>query len=58
MAMRKALASELTPLRNDALENHPWRDWAEADADTGTRMPGAQSRWTGGVERSGGIAVN
>ena len=52
MATRKALASELTPLRNDALENHPWRDWAEADADTGTRMPGAQSRWTGGKDLS------
>ena len=25
-----ALAKELAPLRKDALEGHPWRDWAEA----------------------------
>src|SRR5437660_4007104 len=43
MAMRKALVKELAPLRKDAIENHPWRDWANAD-DESNRMPGAQSR--------------
>jgi ATP-dependent DNA ligase len=52
MAMRKALAAELAPLRKDALENHPWRDWAEADGEAGTRMPGASSRWSAGKDLS------
>ena len=30
MAMRKQLASELAPLRERALDEHPWREWAEA----------------------------
>jgi ATP-dependent DNA ligase len=29
MEMRKQLAIELEPLRENALENHPWRAWAE-----------------------------
>ena len=52
MAMRKALAVELEPLRRNALEQHPWRDWAEADAAGTTRMPGAQSRWSAGKDLS------
>ena len=52
MTTRKALASELEPLRKNALENHPWRNWAEAGADAGTRMPGAQSRWSAGKDLS------
>ena len=28
--MRKQLAEELAPLRVNALDGHPWRDWAEA----------------------------
>ena len=35
------------PLRKNALAHHPWRDWADAQAHAGTRMPGARSRWTG-----------
>ncbi len=31
MAMRKQLTTELAPLRERALEDHPWREWAEAD---------------------------
>ncbi|MDT7729365.1 MAG: hypothetical protein QOI21_5941 [Actinomycetota bacterium] len=46
-ARRKELVIELAPLREHALENHPWRDWAEAQADAGGRMPGGVSRWTG-----------
>ncbi len=52
MAMRKQLASELAPLRAHALDDHPWRDWAEADAGGGTRMPGGQSRWSAGKDLS------
>ena len=32
MAKRKQLAEELAPLRKNALEEHPWREWAQADA--------------------------
>ena len=52
MAMRRTLADELGPLRERALDDHPWRDWAEADAHAGTRMPGGQSRWSAGKDLS------
>ena len=51
MAMRAQLADELAPLRERALEHHPWRDWAEAGAAT-SRMPGGQSRWSAGKDLS------
>jgi ATP-dependent DNA ligase len=54
-AVRKQLAEELAPLREDALENHPWRHWAEAQqqaAGEGQRMPGASSRWNAGKDLS------
>jgi ATP-dependent DNA ligase len=41
---RAELAEELAPLRENALENHPWKDWAGPIED-GTRKPGATSRW-------------
>jgi len=50
-AMRKQLVRELEPLRENALENHPWRDWAGAEAD-GQRRPGASSRWNRGKDLS------
>src|SRR5881398_2673068 len=43
MAIRKQLVKELAPLRKHALDKHPWREWAQADARSG-RMPGGQSR--------------
>jgi ATP-dependent DNA ligase len=49
MAARKALVDELAPLRRHALENHPWREWADAE---GSRMPGGQSRWSAGKDLS------
>ena len=49
MAMRRQLARELEPLRVDALEGHPWREWASGG---GGRMPGAQSRWSAGKDLS------
>ncbi len=51
-AMRRQLAAELAPLRENALENHPWREWAQADASALNRMPGAQSRWSAGKDLS------
>jgi ATP-dependent DNA ligase len=50
--MRLQLAEELEPLRKNALEDHPWRDWASVGEDTATRMPGAQSRWSAGKDLS------
>ncbi len=52
MAMRKQLAEALAPLREDAMNNHPWREWADAQGHEGTRMPGAQSRWSAGKNLS------
>jgi ATP-dependent DNA ligase len=54
---RAALAKELEPLRENALDGHPWREWAEwaemgsADA-SGQRLPGATSRWNRGKDLS------
>jgi ATP-dependent DNA ligase len=52
MTKRRELAKELEPLRKNALDDHPWREWAEADAHMGTRMPGGQSRWSAGKDLS------
>jgi len=58
--VRRQLLTELDPLTHDALEHHPWRDWAEAAApdragsgpsDT-ARMPGGVSRWNAGKDLS------
>jgi ATP-dependent DNA ligase len=52
---RQELVTELAPLRERALEGHPWRDWAEAQDDaseTGPRRPGATSRWNRGKDLS------
>jgi ATP-dependent DNA ligase len=54
--LRSELLAELQPLRDGALEDHPWREWAEwhgrqgaAAAEEGRtperRMPGGGSRW-------------
>ncbi|MEX1295502.1 MAG: ATP-dependent DNA ligase [Candidatus Limnocylindrales bacterium] len=52
---RLELAAELEPLREAALDEHPWREWArwstEADR-AGGRMPGATSRWNRGKDLS------
>jgi ATP-dependent DNA ligase len=52
---RAELAEELAPYREGALDGHPWRGWAEADAgarEAGQRRPGAQSRWNAGKDLS------
>ena len=55
---RAALVEELAPLREGALDGHPWAEWAEW-ASTGTdgsgqRLPGAGSRWNRGKDLSAG----
>jgi ATP-dependent DNA ligase len=44
---RAELVDELTPLREHALDDHPWKEWADAMAHAVAegRMPGAPSRW-------------
>ena len=50
---RTALVEQLAPLRDGALEAHPWGQWASAEAQaSGTRLPGAVSRWSGGKDQS------
>jgi ATP-dependent DNA ligase len=51
MKTRLHLAQELEPLRRDALEAHPWRQWAEM-VESGVRVPGMQSRWSAGKDLS------
>jgi len=51
METRRRLARELAPLRQNALRDHPWRDWAEA-GETSARMPGGESRWSQGKDLS------
>jgi ATP-dependent DNA ligase len=52
MSRRRELVAELAPLRERALDNHPWREWADVDAAGATRMPGGQSRWSAGKDLS------
>src|SRR3954449_5744538 len=45
-ARRPALVEELEPLLLADGEDHPWREWANAEAHAGgRRLPGAVSRW-------------
>jgi ATP-dependent DNA ligase len=54
---RATLVEELAPLRERAIDEHPWKEWAEwavygaADA-SGQRLPGATSRWNRGKDLS------
>ncbi|HJP86127.1 MAG TPA: ATP-dependent DNA ligase [Gemmatimonadaceae bacterium] len=53
-AKRKELVDFLAPYRENAFVNHPWKDWAGVPEGEGVphRMPGAQSRWSGGKDLS------
>ena len=44
----------LEPYRENALANHPWKDWggAETSDPSAQRMPGAKSRWSSGKDLS------
>lgn len=51
MEKRRELVELLEPYRRDAVEGHPWREWADWEAQavaSGRRMPGATSRWNRG----------
>jgi ATP-dependent DNA ligase len=50
-AKRHELVQELAPLREQAIDDHPWRDWAGAE-EGDQRMPGASSRWNRGKDLS------
>ena len=50
--VRTSLVAELAPLREGALDGHPWREWAAAELGDGQRMPGATSRWNRGKDLS------
>ena len=51
--VRRQLVEELAPLHENALEGHPWCDWAEAQQEANAKMhrvPGASSRWNRGKD--------
>jgi ATP-dependent DNA ligase len=48
---RRELVKFLEPYREGAMQNHPWRSWAEHGGST-DRMPGGQSRWSQGKDLS------
>jgi ATP-dependent DNA ligase len=58
LAARAALVAELWPLREGALEGHPWAAWADFEAmaasaaASGQRLPGMTSRWNRGRDLS------
>ena len=44
-AKRRELVEFLAPYRENALRDHPWASWAQAQSHEQDRMPGAPSRW-------------
>jgi ATP-dependent DNA ligase len=48
VARRRELVAELEPYRKDALKDHPWAGWAEAQ--TAGRAPGGGNRWNAGKD--------
>jgi ATP-dependent DNA ligase len=51
--VRAELAHKLEPLRERAMEGHPWADWAAwQDKESEQRRPGATSRWNRGKDLS------
>ena len=54
-AKRRELVTFLSPYRENALDGHPWRDWAEAQSEAEVQMhrrPGGMSRWSQGKDLS------
>lgn len=49
-AKRREMVTFLEPYRVNALDDHPWKEWADHDATH--RKPGAQSRWSAGKDLS------
>jgi ATP-dependent DNA ligase len=55
MAKRAELVEFLEPYRRGGMDDHPWREWALAEAaaaEEGRRLPGATSRWNRGKDLS------
>lgn len=50
--LRASLVEELGPYVLDDPAEHPWSRWVDPEAHTGTLMPGAPSRWSGGRDAS------
>jgi ATP-dependent DNA ligase len=47
-ARRGELVDEVSAYEDGALDDHPWQDWADAEAqaaEEGARMPGGRHRW-------------
>ena len=54
-AKRRELKDYLAPYRENALDDHPWKEWAEHSdefAARGQRVPGGTSRWSQGKDLS------
>ena len=51
-AKRKELVEFLAPYRENALDGHPWREWASVDWEQMQRRPGMGSRWSQGKDLS------
>jgi ATP-dependent DNA ligase len=51
-ARRAELLAELEPLTHDALDGHPWREWAEWDGDRAGAATSGGSRWNAGKDLS------
>jgi ATP-dependent DNA ligase len=54
-AKRRELKDFLAPYRENAMVDHPWKDWVEAAeefAAKGQRVPGGMSRWSQGKDLS------
>lgn len=49
---RSELLDEMAPYLDNALDDHPWADWAEWQHTDGARKPGATSRWNAGKDLS------
>lgn len=51
-ARRAELIGELAPLVVTDLAEHPWGRWQDPNAQADSRLPGGQSRWSGGRDLS------
>jgi ATP-dependent DNA ligase len=52
-AKRRELVDFLRPYRDDALAQHPWKEWASESFEAqGRRVPGVKSRWSQGKDLS------
>jgi ATP-dependent DNA ligase len=52
-AARRDLVTFLEPYRADAIDDHPWKEWAEwQDDGSAQRRPGMGNRWNAGKDMS------